>query len=210
MAVAALALVAITVSACGGSPSTNAPPARRSPATVILRSAGRAMARAANFTFAATVVTHGTTTKVHGQFQAPDRDHLIVSNAGGVATELLLVGTKAFIRAADGSWQSQPSAAAAPSDPRGAFGILTSATDVRAAAKQADGTRYRFVVPASAARVIVQSDKAGPATSLTGTALVTANSIADLTLTDPGGTFAADIAYSAIGLTSPIPVPPGT
>jgi hypothetical protein len=168
------------------------------------------MTKADNFTFAATTRTHGSTTTIVGQFQQPDRDHLIVSNAGGTTTEILLLGTKAYVHVSDGTWQSGPGTPTGTSSPRSAFGVLQHVTNVRVLAHPAGETQYSFTVPSPAAKTIVQGAKTGTAISLTGTAVVSDNTITDLVFNDPAQIFTAEIAYSAIGTTPAFPLPPGT
>jgi hypothetical protein len=168
------------------------------------------MTTARNFTFAATTTTHGSTTTIIGQFQQPDRDHLIVSSAAGATTEILLLGPKAYVRLADGTWKHGPGMPTGSSDPRSSFGVLQQASDVRVLARSAGETKYSFAVSGTSAKTIVQGATVGSPVNLTGTVVVSNNTVTDLAFSDPAQMFTAEIAYSAIGTTAAIPLPPGT
>jgi hypothetical protein len=208
-ALTTIVLVSLAAGACGRASVAQPTSKAASPAVTSIRSASRGMTRADNFTFAATTSTHGSTTTIVGQFRQPDLDHLIVSTAGGTATEILLVGTKAFVRLTDGTWQTGPATPTGSSDPRRAFGALQHATDVKVLARSAGNARYGFTLSGAPAKTIVQAAKTGSAVSLTGTVVVSNNTVTDLAFNDPAQMFTAEIAYSAIGTTPAFPLPPG-
>jgi hypothetical protein len=156
------------------------------------------MERAPNFTFAATVQASNGSTRLHGQFEAPDREDVHFQASNGTTSEVLFVGTKAYQRGADGAWHDALGGPAQPSDPRSAFSALLSA---RFAASQTS-EHPCTLPPARASAVVKGPGQKGPvhcAVWLDG------NHIAALQLN--GSNFDATITYTAVGTTPPLPRP---
>ena len=208
-----LAALVLSTGACGSSGATSTPVAEQStaavsPATTALRSAAHTLARAADFTFASTVAVGPSSSQLAGQFQAPNVVHLTVRSASSVTTEVLFVGPKSFVRATDGTWQNRLTASPGSADPRSTFGVVDTATSVSEVASATPGdTTFTFRLSPGAAARIVQ----GTGSPLTGTAVVHNGRLASLTLrsTSGGSPFTVSIAYSAVGTTTPIALPPG-
>jgi hypothetical protein len=218
--VAGLATVALASGACGSGAASSGTPSPKasqtavaaSPAAAELRSAAHALAGATSFTFASTVTVGASSSQLSGQFQAPDLVHLTVKGASTGTTEVLFVGTKSFVRAKDGTWQSKLSTSSASADPRSTFAVVDTATSVTAGPSTTPGaTTYGFrLTPAAAARIVTGArTRAG--STLTGTAAVRNGVLANLTLHSPSGgsPFTVSIDYSAVGTTPAIPLPPG-
>ena len=169
-----------------------------------LRTAIAGMQQAANFSFDATVVASHSTTRLIGQFQAPDREHLVLTPPRGSSSELLFIGTKAYVRSATGTWQDALGGVTGSTNPRAAFGAFTGSACAPAALPAgAVGTRYSCTLAAGRAGVIVRGAAArGPVhCSVTVTGAV----ISDLRLR--GQNFDADIAYADVGSTPALPQP---
>jgi hypothetical protein len=218
--VAGLASVALATGACGngaaslGSPSSQASQTAvaATPATAELRSAAHALAGATNFTFASTVTVGASSSQISGQFQAPNLVHLTVKGASAGTTEVLFVGTKSFVRAKDGTWQSKLSNSSASADPRSTFAVVDTATSVTDGPSTTPGaTTYGFqLTPAATARIVTGAGTRAGST-LTGTAAVRNGVLANLTLHSASAEspFTVSIDYSAVGTTPAIPLPPG-
>lgn len=217
LTVVGLAALVLATGACGSGAATSAPVAGQStaavsPATTALRSAAHTLAGAADFTFASTVTVGPSSSQVAGQFQAPDIVHLTVRGATPGTTEVLFVRSKSYVRATDGTWQNRLTPSAGSADPRSTFDVVDTATSVAAVASATPGdTTFTFRLSPTAAARIVQGTGAGAGSSLTGTAVVRNGHLAGLTLrsTSGGSPLTVSIAYSAVGTTPPIPVPPG-
>lgn len=212
-----LAALVLSTGACGSSGATSTPVAEQStaavsPATTALRSAAHTLARAADFTFASTVAVGPSSSQLAGQFQAPNVVHLTVRSASSVTTEVLFVGPKSFVRATDGTWQNRLTASPGSADPRSTFGVVDTATSVSEVASATPGdTTFTFRLSPSTAARIVQGTGTVAGSPLTGTAVVRNGRLAGLTLrsTSGGSPFTVSIAYSAVGTTTPIALPPG-
>jgi hypothetical protein len=156
------------------------------------------MERAANFSFVATVHASNGSTKLDGQFDAPDREDVHFQAPNGTTSEVLFVGTKAYQKGADGTWRDALGGPAQPSDPRSAFSALLTA---RYTAPHA-GEHPCTLSPAQAAAIVRGSGGTGTvhcAVWLDGTHV----SALQLNATN----FDATITYSAVGTTPPVPQP---
>ena len=212
-----LAALAVATGACGSGAATSAPVAEQStaavsPATTALRSAAHTLAGAPDFTFASTVTVGPSSSQVAGQFQMPDIVHLTVRGASPGTTEVLFVGSKSFVRATDGTWQNRLTPSAGSADPRSTFGVVDTATSVTQVTSATPGdTTFTFRLSPAAAARIVQGTGTVAGSPLTGTAVVRNGRLAGLTLrsTSGGSPFTVSIAYSAVGTTTPISLPPG-
>jgi hypothetical protein len=156
------------------------------------------MERAPNFAFTASVTTAGGTTNLLGNFNAPDREDLHLQAPNGTASEVLFVGTKAYLKSPDGSWRDALGGSSRSSDPRSAFAALLTARF-----GPAHGTTYPCTMSASEASAIAKGPaQAGPiscAVALDGT------TVSALRLR--AHHFNATITYSGVGTTPPVPQP---
>src|SRR5665213_3839330 len=91
-------------------------------------------------------------------------------------------------------------------------GVVDATSETEAAVSTTPGdTTFTFRLSPTAAARIVQGTGTGAGSPLTGTAVVRNGHLAGLTLrsTSGGSPFTMSIAYSAVGTTTPISVPPG-
>lgn len=162
------------------------------------------MQRAPNFSFDATVVASHSTTRLIGQFEAPDREHLVLTTSRGSSNELLFIGSKTYVRNAGGTWQDALGGVTGSSNPLAAFAALAGAR-CRATPLQdgSPGTRYACTLTAGSAKTIVRGSATnGP---ILCSVTVNAATISDLSLRGKG--FDVMIAYANVGTTPPVPQP---
>jgi hypothetical protein len=175
------------------------------PAVAALHAAVMAMRAAPSFRFDAAIELGSVTSRVGGEFQAPDRLHETVTPPKGSPVELVFIATQAFVKdPKSGAWRSRPSTGPATSDPRAAFEALNQATNVRLAEGE-----YRFTLPrtatASLARLV--GGAATPNTA-TGTATLTGVAIGRLTIDLPGTPRAQlTVTYRGLGAAPPVQQP---
>jgi hypothetical protein len=169
-----------------------------------LKTAIAGMQHAPNFSFDATVIASHSTTRLIGQFEAPDREHLVLSPSRGSSSELLFIGSKTYIRSASGTWQDALGGARGSSNPRGAFGVLAGSLCRPASLPGGPpGARYSCALTARQATTIVRGSAANSPVRCSVT--VNGASISDLNLRGKG--FDADIGYMNVGTTPPVPQP---
>jgi hypothetical protein len=218
---AALAALALTLAACGGSTAVpahgqaitaqKATPAGSSAAARQLRGAADVMTQASNFTLSGKVSTGGSSTLFVGQFQAPDIVELTITSATDAPVMVLFAGTKSYVKAADGTWKSHLTGPAGSADPRVAFSVLDKASAVTVTSSTGDQTNFTFALPGAAAASIIQGTGAGGTTTLAGTAVVTSGTISELTLTSASSptNFVAELHYTAVGSSPRVALPAG-
>ena len=162
------------------------------------------MRRAPNFSFAATVIAAHSTTRLIGQFEAPDREHLLLTPSRGSSDELLFIGSKTYIRGTSGSWQDVLGGVTGSSQPLATFAALAgSRCRPTPLGDGSPGTRYSCRLTARNATTIVRGSTAhGPVLC---SVTVSGGSISDLRLRGKG--FDATIAYANVGTTPPVPQP---
>jgi hypothetical protein len=162
------------------------------------------MEHAPNFTFVGAVTAARTTTHLMGQFEAPDREHLVLSAANGPSRELLFVGSKAYVRNPTGGWVDLLGGAPGSTDARAAFSTLMGATYSAATSVTASGqTQYACTLPARQASQLVRGVGARGEVSCSVT--LGSGTISDLKL--HGARFSADITYQDVGSTASIAGP---
>jgi hypothetical protein len=162
------------------------------------------MQRAPNFSFDATVIASHSTTRLIGQFEAPDREHLLLTPSRGSTDELLFIGSKTYIRSTSGSWQDALGGVTGSSKPLAAFAALAGSSCHRTPLGDGSpGTRYSCMLTARNAATIVRASVAhGPVRC---SVTVSEGSISTLILRGKG--FDATIAYANVGTTPPVPQP---
>jgi hypothetical protein len=179
---ARLALVAPTALLTGCSASTghasSGAPVTTAANAGPLEAAARTMASATSYRFLAAITTSGATTRVAGEFQAPDRIHEVITPSTGSVVETVFIGRLAFVHdSASGRWlhAQQAAAASTAQDPRLAFSVLEQADHVRA-----DGPTYRFSLPAASASRLLQASSRDAPSAAQGTATVSDQGITHL------------------------------
>jgi hypothetical protein len=169
-----------------------------------LKTAIAAMQRAPNFSFDATVIASHSATRLVGQFEAPDREHLLLTPSRGTSDELLFIGSKTYVRSASGTWQDALGGVTGSSNPRAAFAALAGAPCRPAPLRDGSpATRYSCTLTARNATSIVRGSAAnGPVLC---SVTLNAGSISGLRLRGKG--FDAMISYASVGTTPPVPQP---
>jgi len=224
LAGATLAALALTVAACGGSSAAPAPgpaitaketaPAASADAAGQLRDAAAVMTHAANFTLSGKVTVGGSTVQLAGQFQAPDVVELTITRGADAPVMVLLAGTRSYVKAADGTWRSHFTGSAGSADPRVAFAVLDKASSVSLVSSTGSQRTFTFALPGAAASSIIRGVGVGVGATptLVGTAVVTAGTISELTLTSSSSpaTFADELRYTAVGSSPSVALPAGS
>lgn len=157
------------------------------------------MVKAASYRFVAAIDAAGRTTRVTGEFQAPDRLHEIITSGASPAVETVFAGGRVFVRdARSGQWSQPTTAAGTPAapDPRLAFAWLEQADHV-----SQTGSVFRFSLPSSVARQLVQTQTSTAAVTGEGTATAAAEGISHLEFDLRGASGGVRIVldYTAIG-----------
>jgi len=186
----------LCLSACG---DTSAPVALTGPARD-LQAAAAAMRTVATFKFTAKIVTGAQTAQISGEFATPDNLHE-TAQIGGQFVELIRVGSRTVVRSApNAAWTKTTGAgSSAATDPRAAFAVLGSATDVTMS-----GSAYAFTLTGAAAASLVQG-----AATVTGTATLTGGRISALSYKAAAPPVSVDLAYSNFNGGPAIILPPG-
>jgi hypothetical protein len=162
------------------------------------------MQRAPNFSFDATIVASHSTTRLIGQFEAPDREHLVLTPPTGSSSELLFVGSKAYFRSPSGTWQDSLGGVAGSANPRAAFRALVGAIcSPGLSSAGVAGTRYSCTLTSHKALSIVRGNGAKGLVHCSVT--IDGPIIKDLTLRGSG--FDAVISYGNVGSTPSLPKP---
>jgi hypothetical protein len=162
------------------------------------------MQHAPNFSFDATVIASKSTTRLVGQFDAPDHEHLVLTTSKGTSSELLFIGSKTYVRNATGAWQDAFGRVTGSSNPRAAFGALAgSSCHSVALPSRSPGTRYECTLTAHNASAILQGATARGLVK--GSVTVNGVGISDLSLHGKG--FAMVIDYTNVGTTPPVQPP---
>ena len=206
LAVAAVAAAGgLVFAACSDDPrrAAEGEESARARATAELRGAAAAMQQAGGFRFDATIASGGTTTRVVGHFEAPDRVHQVVTVAGHPTAEAVFIGRQAFVKdPATGTFRNrvQPPPAGT-ADPRAAFAALAQARGV-----SREGTTWRFSLPEQAARLLLQGPATGP--GLAGDAHVEGGRLKTLAYRSSGPRpVEVSVTYSDVGTAPPVAEP---
>jgi hypothetical protein len=186
----------LALAACGSDASLASP---TSAAAAKLQAAATAMRTVLTFRFTADVVSGSQQVKVSGEFSAPDGLHETVT-IGANTVEVLRVGSRAFRRdTPTAAWRAVPAAnASAPTDPRSAFSVLAGVTDVRL-----QESSYAFTLGKPAAASLVAGSN-----SVTGTALLSAGRIVDLSYKAASPAVTAHLTYAGFNTTPAVVAPP--
>jgi hypothetical protein len=132
-------------------------------ATTALRGAVTAMRQESSFRFSGRISQASGATQVVGEFQAPDRVHLVVTASQGTTAEYISIGSTVYVKnASTGKWVNrfQSPASANTSDPRVTFDAVAQAQQVTAS-----GDGYDFTLPAPAVALLVTGLGSGVAVS---------------------------------------------
>jgi hypothetical protein len=169
-----------------------------------LRGAAGAIAAARSYTFGASVTVGASTTRVTGEFQAPDRVHELIT-VGQRSAEVAFIGARAFTRdAASGRWSSVASGAAPTgADPRTAFTVLTQAEGTFAPA----GITFRL--PTAVAGQLLVGNSRRSVSSIVGRAVVAAGGLSHLefSISASGGPVNVVLDYRDINTAPPVATP---
>ena len=164
------------------------------------------MATASSYRFNASITVQNVTTKVVGEFQAPDRIHETIGTATATVAETIFVGGQVFVHdPATHVWHpAQKPAGASSTDPRLAFTVVQQAQNVTAS-----GSTMTFTLPAAAVSQLLQAapgDKVGEAH---GAATLAAGGLSHLELTVPSAqrTVRVSLDYADIGSAPPVTAP---
>jgi hypothetical protein len=101
------------------------------------------MQQSPGYTFRASIRSAGSTVRIKGEYQAPDRIHQKVRIGSGGPTEVAMIGTQVYERGTDGAWHQTSSSGGTATDPSTNFGVLANARNV---------SRGRCALPAASAR----------------------------------------------------------
>jgi len=130
------------------------------------------MQQSPGYRFSAGITTAGTSVKIAGEFQAPDRVHEVVQIGTATPSELVMIGTQVYAKDASGTWRSTTAAASGASDVRATFAALQTADHV-----QHHGHTLTFHLPPTAAQHLAGASTTG---GLTGSATLAATGISQL------------------------------
>ena len=163
------------------------------------------MASARSYSFAATIAVGSSTTRLAGEFHAPNVVHELITVAGRTV-EVTFIGRRAFTRdATSGRWSSiagQPAHAAA--DPRSAFAVLAGTQGATAA-----GPTITFRLPAAAASQLLATNSHRSVSSVHGEAVVVPDGLSHLeyAITTDAGQVRIVVEYTDINTAAPISAP---
>ena len=214
--VPATLLAAAALGGCGGrAPQSSGASAsqpqtapRAVPGAASLIAATRAMETASSYRFAGSVSVASSTTRVAGEFEAPDRVHELITTPQGATVEVVFAGPQVFVRdRATGRWSPERGTGAAASDPRHAFLMLEQATSV---AETGDGSTFTFALPATAASEFADvSGHAPAATAGQGSATVAGGVLSTLRYDIAAPTARVDVllTYTDVGHAPPVSLP---
>jgi hypothetical protein len=170
------------------------------------------MARAPSYRFVASITVASVTSKVTGEFAAPDRIHETIATTTAttpaVVVETVFSAGRVFIRdGASGVWRpAQTPTGASTNDPRVAFSVIQRAQNATD-----NGSAVSFTLPADATRELLQVPPNDTVGEARGSATLTTNGVIHLELTVPSAarTVRIVIDYSAIGSGPPVTAPTG-
>lgn len=161
-----------------------------------LRTATAQMQQSPGYKFTAKITTAGSSVKIAGEFQAPDRVHEVVQIGTAPPSELVMIGTQVYAKDASGTWRSTKAVASGQPDLRSTFSALRSADRVTHR-----GRTFTFHLRPAAAKHLVGASTTG---GLTGSASLAKKGINRLRYRARTGTHEVTVTI-AYTLTNPPP-----
>jgi len=181
------------------------PSAPTGPTSARLRAAAEAMAGARSYTFAAALAIGASTTRIAGDFQAPDRVREVITAGTGTA-EVVFIGAHAYTKdPTSGRWSSSPAAATQPGrDPGAAFAVLE-----RAEGATTTPAGITFHVPTSLAGQLLAPNSRRAVSSVEGRAVVVPGGLSHLefSISTSAGQVRIVLDYQHLNTGAPVTAP---